>query len=228
VARSFTNNAENFVLEWMFVGSVVYTPSPGNLTMRLALSFPTDAASFTVPGGSYVEQAITFSSPVSGVITNSNTVTFPVATVPWGKVVGYAIRDTVGTVTLATGYMGTFYDYVSEILSSDRIDCVGGVAPADDTIVFFSNRDADGNQIAFLSAVDAVETAGAGGIGTTYYVVQSSGSNFKVSATKGGAPITIATTDFDGAPTIWLSQIRNVNIGDQLVFAPGSISISLK
>lgn len=75
--------------------------SPSTVYLALFTVAPTDSGGGTeVTGGSYARQAVTFAAPVSGVVANSGSVTFPQATAPWGTVVAMALFDalTVGNM----------------------------------------------------------------------------------------------------------------------------------
>ena len=70
--------------------------SPTTTYLSLYTSDPTDADTGTeVTGGSYVRQAITFSSPSNGVTSNSAAIEFPQATADWGTISYIGIRDAV-------------------------------------------------------------------------------------------------------------------------------------
>lgn len=74
---------------------------PAIVYLALYTADPTDTDTGTeVSGGAYARQPITFGAPVNGVCTNTNTVTFPVASAPWGTVLAGGIRDalTVGNL----------------------------------------------------------------------------------------------------------------------------------
>ena len=68
--------------------------SPTTVYLALFTVAPTDAGGGTeVTGGSYARQAMTFGAPASGVVSNSGSVTFPLAAAPWGTVVAIGIFD---------------------------------------------------------------------------------------------------------------------------------------
>jgi hypothetical protein len=46
-----------------------------------------------VSGGAYSRQIVVFSPPVNGVSSNTADVTYSIATVPWGTVVGFGVYD---------------------------------------------------------------------------------------------------------------------------------------
>lgn len=226
MARSFTNAAEDNVLNWMFGGSGAYTPHPSNLTLCLALTVPGDAGSITQPGGlGYADQAIAFGASASGVITNTGTITFPVATGRWGRLLGWRIRDTVAAVNLATGFMGTLAGVVEAFDGSTDTITQGFSPLVNGERVFFTYADPDGNFVGTLPlGLSSIEDIGS----PEYYVVNASGSVFQVSLTLGGSPVSFGTSFFPGCVQVWRSQIRTVDAGDQIVFAAGSVSISLK
>jgi hypothetical protein len=68
--------------------------SPVAVYVALYTAAPTDAGGGTeVTGGSYARQAVTFSVPASGVVSNSGSITFPLATADWGVVAAIGIFD---------------------------------------------------------------------------------------------------------------------------------------
>lgn len=75
--------------------------SPATVYVALFTVAPTDTGGGTeVTGGSYARQTVTFSAPASGVVANSGSVTFPVATADWGTITSMGIYDalTVGNL----------------------------------------------------------------------------------------------------------------------------------
>lgn len=87
-----SNYLENAILNHFFRNTS--TTSPTTVYIALYTSDPTDADTGTeVSGGSYARQAVTFSAPSNGVISNSSTITFPVATANWGTITHFGIRD---------------------------------------------------------------------------------------------------------------------------------------
>ena len=70
--------------------------APTTTYLALYTNDPTDADTGTeITGGSYVRQAITFSSPSNGVTSNSSAIEFPQATADWGTITHVGIRDAV-------------------------------------------------------------------------------------------------------------------------------------
>lgn len=87
-----SNYLENAILNHV-LRNVALT-SPTTVYLALFTVAPTDSGGGTeVVGGSYARQAITFSAPVAGVVSNSGAVTFPTATANWGTVVAMGIFD---------------------------------------------------------------------------------------------------------------------------------------
>jgi hypothetical protein len=88
----------NYLEQALINGTLRGTTYTAPTTTYLALytSDPTDADTGTeVTGGSYVRQAITFSSPSNGVTSNSAAIEFPQATADWGTITYVGIRDAV-------------------------------------------------------------------------------------------------------------------------------------
>jgi hypothetical protein len=70
--------------------------APTTTYLALYTNDPTDADTGTeITGGSYVRQAITFSSPSGGATSNSSAIEFPQATADWGTITYVGIRDAV-------------------------------------------------------------------------------------------------------------------------------------
>ncbi len=46
-----------------------------------------------VVGGAYGRQTATFTAPISGVVSNTTDILFPVATLAWGTIVAFALLD---------------------------------------------------------------------------------------------------------------------------------------
>ena len=89
-----SNYLENALINGTLRGTT-YT-APTTTYLALYTSDPTDADTGTeVTGGSYVRQAITFSSPSNGVTSNSSAIEFPQATADWGIISYVGIRDAV-------------------------------------------------------------------------------------------------------------------------------------
>ena len=87
-----TNYLKNKMIDHMLRG-VAWTP-PSTLYVALYTTNPTPADSATeVSGGSYARQSITLAAEVSGATENTNLITFPAATVSWGSIAYYVIKD---------------------------------------------------------------------------------------------------------------------------------------
>jgi hypothetical protein len=228
MSRSFAAATADNVLNWLF-STTAYTPSPGTLTIALTNSVPNDlGATGEVTGGGYARQSITFGAASSGVVSNTNTITFPQATAPWGRIVGWGVSHPA-VAWLALGYMGTFFDWAQN--ADGGADIVTSViqAPANNQRVFFSTADPNGTDFGNVAAAGLLALEDVLD-GYEYWVVNSTapgGSSFQVALTQGGAPVNLADT-FYGPVQVWTSKLTTVGIGDQLVFAPGSITISLK
>jgi len=89
-----SNYLENALINGTLRGST-YT-APTTTYLALYTNDPTDADTGTeITGGSYVRQAITFSSPSNGATSNSSAIEFPQATADWGTITHVGIRDAV-------------------------------------------------------------------------------------------------------------------------------------
>jgi hypothetical protein len=89
-----SNYLENALINGTLRGSS-YT-APTTTYLALYTNDPTDADTGTeITGGSYVRQAITFSSPSNGATSNSSAIEFPQATADWGTITYVGIRDAV-------------------------------------------------------------------------------------------------------------------------------------
>jgi len=70
--------------------------SPAKVYVGLFTTDPTDAGTGTeVTGGAYARQAVDFTAPVDGQVSNSNEVLFPIATAAWGAITHIGLYDTV-------------------------------------------------------------------------------------------------------------------------------------
>jgi len=88
---SFSNHAENLVLDWLLTNGTATRPTAWYV--GLFTSDPTDADSGTeVSGGSYARTAVTF-SVTGNAATNTGGVEFPAATASWGTVSHIAVYD---------------------------------------------------------------------------------------------------------------------------------------
>lgn len=88
----------NYLEQALINGTLRGTSYTAPTTTYLALytNDPTDADTGTeITGGSYVRQAITFSSPSGGATSNSSAIEFPQATADWGTITHVGIRDAV-------------------------------------------------------------------------------------------------------------------------------------
>lgn len=77
--------------------------SPTSVYIALFTSAPGEAGGGTeVSGGGYARQAITFTAPANGQVSNLADVSFPVATADWGTVTHFALFDaaTAGNMLL--------------------------------------------------------------------------------------------------------------------------------
>jgi hypothetical protein len=89
-----SNYLENALINGTLRGTT-YT-APTTTYLALYTNDPTDADTGTeITGGSYVRQAITFSSPSGGATSNSSAIEFPQATADWGTIAYIGIRDAV-------------------------------------------------------------------------------------------------------------------------------------
>ena len=88
---SFSNNAENLVLNWVLTTGAATRPTAWYVA--LFTTDPTDADTGTeVTGGSYARTAVTF-SVTGNAATNTAGVEFPAATASWGTVSHIGVYD---------------------------------------------------------------------------------------------------------------------------------------
>ena len=88
---SFSNNAENLLLNWVLTNGAVTRPTAWYVA--LFTTDPTDADTGTeVSGGSYARTAVTF-SVTGNAATNTGGVEFPAATANWGTVSHIGVYD---------------------------------------------------------------------------------------------------------------------------------------
>lgn len=120
---AISNTFENRMLDWVnFVG----TPTrPSGVWVALHTADPGEtgslAAEVTTSGTAYARQSVTFGTAASGAASNTNTITFAVATANYGTLSHFSICDassagnviwygplTTGTGALNTGGQFTF------------------------------------------------------------------------------------------------------------------------
>lgn len=88
---SFSNNAENLLLNWVLTANAATRPTAWYVA--LFTTDPTDADTGTeVSGGSYARTAVTF-SVTGNAATNTAGVEFPAATANWGTVSHIGVYD---------------------------------------------------------------------------------------------------------------------------------------
>ena len=88
---SFSNNAENLVLNWVLTTGAATRPTAWYVA--LFTTDPTDADTGTeVSGGSYARTAVTF-SVTGNAATNTAGVEFPAATANWGTISHIGVYD---------------------------------------------------------------------------------------------------------------------------------------
>lgn len=114
MAGSASNTIENSLLNHL-LRNTAYTPA-ATLYVALFTTNPTDAGPGTeVSGGAYARQVVTFGAASGGTVTNSNAITFPVATADWGTIEGFGIMD-----ALTTGNMLVWCDSPSSAVASGQ------------------------------------------------------------------------------------------------------------
>lgn len=88
---SFSDNAENLLLNWVLTANAATRPTAWYVA--LFTTDPTDADTGTeVSGGSYARTAVTF-SVTGNAATNTAGVEFPAATANWGTVSHIGVYD---------------------------------------------------------------------------------------------------------------------------------------
>lgn len=100
-----TNYLDTILLNHV-LRAIPYTPPTGVYVALYTVSPTATTTGTEVTGGGYTRQGTTFIAPVSGIVSNAADVTFPIATLPWGTVVAFALLDapTGGNML----YFGTF------------------------------------------------------------------------------------------------------------------------
>lgn len=89
---SMANYLEDKLLNLVLRNTAYTQPTAVYLALYTSDPGETDAGT-EVSGGGYARQAVTFGAPVSNTVSNTNIVTFPVATASWGTVAYVGIRD---------------------------------------------------------------------------------------------------------------------------------------
>lgn len=95
-----TLNAKSNYLENVFINAVLrnlpYISTP--VFVALYTTDPGEAdsgAEVSTVGTGYLRQAASFDAPMNGLTQNSVDIIFPVATLPWGTITHYGLRDAV-------------------------------------------------------------------------------------------------------------------------------------
>lgn len=91
---SYTDGAENRVLDWSCGNSTTAPTTPMKLALLTANGSDSSAGT-EVTGGSYARQTITFDASASGATANSSTITY--TGMPSCTVTGWAVYDSAGT-----------------------------------------------------------------------------------------------------------------------------------
>lgn len=91
---SASNTAENLVLEWLLTTNAVSRPTTWYLAVYTAA--PSDTGGGTeVSGFGYARQAITFSAPTAGTLSNNVAVEFDCAGGNWGSITHWAVHTDI-------------------------------------------------------------------------------------------------------------------------------------
>jgi len=96
-----------------FLQQSSWTGGPLEVALYTTLPDEDEQNGAEVSGGSYTRQSISFDvgPSLNGnndyFVTHSATITYPVATANWGTVVGIGIHDTLNTISLYYGLLGT-------------------------------------------------------------------------------------------------------------------------
>ena len=94
MAGSVPDSIETSLLNLLF-RNTAFTAT-ATVYVALTTTNPTDASAgteVTTSGTAYARQSVTFGAPSGGATSNTNTVTFPVATANYGTVEGFELYD---------------------------------------------------------------------------------------------------------------------------------------
>lgn len=171
-----------------------------------------------VSGGAYARQQITrasgsWAASSAGTTSNSNAVTFPVATANWGRVLTLGLWDalTVGNLRRVVPLVsGAYKNFAVTDLTNDDIECPAHGFTANQVVRFFPVGGTLPTGLAF---------------DTRYFVIATGLTTdaFRVSATQGGAAINITAA---GAGEVALDASFDVVTSSQISLAAGQLIIT--
>lgn len=218
MAGGKTDALENSALDYE-LRAVAWTP--GDKYAGLFTVSPTADAGTggtEVSGGAYARQQITratgsWAASSAGTTSNSNAITFPVATANWGRVLTLGLWDalTVGNLLRVVPLIsGAYKNFAVTDLTNDDIECPAHGFTANQVVRFFGV----GGTLPTGLAAD-----------TRYFVISTGLTTdaFRVSTTQGGAAVNITAA---GAGEVALDASFDVVTNSQFSIAAGSLVIT--
>jgi hypothetical protein len=145
------------------------------------------------------------------VVDNAGEVAFAEATADWGMVKGFGVYDAASSGNLL---------YHGPLASSPVPFC--GLA-TDDTLYAKAHGRSNDERVVF-KGVDGRALPSGLSENTEYYVINATTDNFQVSASQGGAAVTLSA---DGDGLVFLSKWQDVRTGNTLKFAAGDFDCRL-
>lgn len=194
-------------------GKTAFTMPTNHLALFTAA--PSDSGGGTeVSGGSYARQNLStaLGTHSGGVISNSSQVTFPDASADWGTILAWATFDaSTGGNMLWWGWLGT------------GGEIPGTAANTGDVFTSYGHGLANGDSVVLQAPEGGTLPTGVSA-NTRYYVVSASTDTFQLSATLGGAAITLTT---DGEFSAYKIAVKSVLNGDGFKFNAGNLSLKV-
>lgn len=210
---AFSDYLENLLNEVLYRNTTYSRPA--NVYISAHTGNPTETGGNEVSGGSYARQAVPtgagtgWTASVGGVTDNVNAITFPVATVAWGDIVGVGIWDAVTAGNLLEAFWLSNEAWLFTGLNAgDVFTAPGNTLANNDRVIL---------QTLFESALPTGVSAN-----TIYWVVNETGDTFQLSLTQGGAAIALTT---DGAGVVHKLQVKTIGVNDQLTFPAGNLDL---
>lgn len=218
MAGGKTDALENSALNYE-LRAVAWTP--GDLFAGLFTVSPTADAGTggtEVSGGAYARQTLTratgtWAAASAGTTSNSNAITFPVATANWGRVLTLGLWDasTAGNLLRVVPLItGSYKNFAVTDTTNDDIECPAHGFVANDVVRFFPVGGTLPTGISF---------------DTRYFVISTGLTTdaFRVSTSQGGAAVNITAA---GAGEVAKDASFDVVTNSQLSFAAGQLVIT--
>jgi hypothetical protein len=212
---SFTNYTEGKVADEIF-GATAFA-APGTLHIGLHSAYPNEAGTGAeLTGNGYARVAVTnngtnWPAYAADQKSNGTPIVFPTASGNWLEAVAVAVWDeSVAGNMIARGWLGTDAGKLFTATTADLFTAPGHTLTND-------------TKVAVITVPGGTLPTGVVD-GTIYFVINTSGDTFNLSATQGGGAINITAA---GAGLIKAVIPKTVQTNDTLSFGVGTIVITL-